>query len=165
MARLYERADVFVFTSLRDSFGTQVLEAMAMVCRFWLWITRRRDFVPTDAGIKIPLLLPNNTLAGLAEGFDVLRSSLRSVEDGRRASAYAKTQTWEEACRCMSKLYEELLSRPCALQQNVVPLEGRFNILGVRTHAVQMEKSSRGCTDDSRRAGCTLSQHPVCMHR
>jgi len=34
MSSLYQNADAFLFTSLRDSFGTQVLKLWDTVCRF-----------------------------------------------------------------------------------------------------------------------------------
>ena len=51
----YARCDAFVFSSLRDSFGTQLLEAMA----YGLPIVTldhqgAHTFVPDDAGLKVP---------------------------------------------------------------------------------------------------------------
>jgi len=114
MARLYGSADAFLFTSLRDSFGTQVLEAMGHGLPI-LTLDHQGvgTFVPQDAGIKVPVTFPEQTLAGLAEG--IRRLALVPEERrkmGEAALAYAKTQTWERRAECMSNLYEEVLSRP-----------------------------------------------------
>jgi exopolysaccharide biosynthesis WecB/TagA/CpsF family protein len=140
MARLYERADAFVFTSLRDSFGTQVLEAMGHGLPI-LTLDHQGvgTFVPQDAGIKVPVTFPEQTLAGLAEG--IRRLALFHEERrkmGEAALAFAKTQTWERRAACMSKLYEEVLSGPIHREVKSRFISPTFNVLGVRTHAVQI---------------------------
>src|SRR5258708_7204169 len=69
MPRLYQSADAFLFTSLRDSFGTQVLEAMAHALTILtLYHQGVGPFVPCDAAITIPLTTPSDTRTGVAEG-------------------------------------------------------------------------------------------------
>jgi N-acetylglucosaminyldiphosphoundecaprenol N-acetyl-beta-D-mannosaminyltransferase len=113
MPRLYQSADAFLFTSLRDSFGTQVLEAMGHGLPV-LTLDHQGvgTFVPPEAGIKVPVTSPEQTLAGLVDG--IRRLALFPEERmrmGEAAHAYAKTQTWERRAECMSNLYEEVLSR------------------------------------------------------
>jgi exopolysaccharide biosynthesis WecB/TagA/CpsF family protein len=114
MPRLYQSADAFLFTSLRDSFGMQVLEAMAHGLPI---VTLDHQgvgtFVPCEAGIKVPVTSPPQTLAGLAEG--IRRLALFPEERkkmGKAARAYANTQTWEMRAERMSEVYEEVLARP-----------------------------------------------------
>src|SRR5882757_8815506 len=140
MARLYRSADAFLFTSLRDSFGTQVLEAMGHGLPI-LTLDHQGvgAFVRQDAGIKVPATFPEQTLAGLAEG--IRRLALFPEERrrmGEAALAYAKTQTWEKRAERMSKLYEEVLSRPIRQEVNGRFSSGTFDVLGVRTYAVQI---------------------------
>jgi exopolysaccharide biosynthesis WecB/TagA/CpsF family protein len=142
MARLYESADAFIFTSLRDSFGTQVLEAMGHGLPI-LTLNHQGvgTFVPQDAGIKVPVTFPEQTLAGLAEG--IRRLALFPEERrkmGEAALAYAKTQTWERRAEYMSKLYEEVLSGPIHRVAKTRFISATFHVLGVRTHAVQIEQ-------------------------
>jgi exopolysaccharide biosynthesis WecB/TagA/CpsF family protein len=142
MARLYENADALIFTSLRDSFGTQVLEAMGHGLPI-LTLNHQGvgTFVPQDAGIKVPVTYPEQTLAGLAEG--IRRLALFPEERrkmGEAALAYAKTQTWERRAEYMSKLYEEVLPRPIRGVVKSRFISATFHALGVRTHAVQMEQ-------------------------
>jgi len=180
MPRLYQKADAFLFTSLRDSFGTQVLEAMGHGLPI-LTLDHQGvgTFVPPEAGIKVPVTSPEQALAGLAEG--IRRLALFPEERkkmGEAAYAYAKTQTWEKRAECMSKLYEEVLSRAADHERRVCSIAARrkdstlgdldvsvhsasakpahssvpavsepihqqferatFDVLGVRTHAVQI---------------------------
>ena len=142
MARLYENADALIFTSLRDSFGTQVLEAMGHGLPI-LTLNHQGvgTFVPQDAGIKVPVTFPEQTLAGLAEG--IRRLALFPEERskmGEAALAYAKTQTWEKRAECMSKLYEEVLSRPIHWGVRSRFRSAVFDALGVRTHALQIKQ-------------------------
>ena len=113
MPRLYQSVDAFVFTSLRDSFGTQVLEAMAHGLPV-LTLDHQGvgTFVPPEAGIKVPVTTPAQTVASLADG---IRRLAFFPEERRRMSeaalAYARTQTWETRAERMSEIYEEVLQR------------------------------------------------------
>jgi exopolysaccharide biosynthesis WecB/TagA/CpsF family protein len=114
MPRLYKSADAFLFTSLRDSFGMQVLEAMGHGLPI-LALDHQGvgTFVPAEAGIKVPVTSPEQTLAGLADGIRRLALFPKECRKmGEVAFAYAKTQTWERRAEYMSNLYEEVVSRP-----------------------------------------------------
>ncbi len=109
MPHLYSRADAFLFTSLRDSFGAQVLEAMGRALPI-LTLDHQGvgTFVPEQAGIKVPVTIPSETIARLAEG--IRRLALFPEERlnmGEAARAYAITETWEKRGERMSNLYEE----------------------------------------------------------
>jgi len=112
MSRLYQSADAFLFTSLRDSFGTQVLEAMGHSLPI-LTLDHQGvgTFVPSEAGIKVRVTSPQQTVANLAEG--IRRVALcpgERLKMGEAAHAFARTQTWERRAERMSKLYEEVLA-------------------------------------------------------
>lgn len=114
MPGLYQSADAFLFTSLRDSFGTQVLEAMGQGLPI-LTLDHQGvgTFVPPDAGIKVPVTSPRQTIAELAEGIRRLAfGPEKRLKMGEAARGYARTQTWERRAERMSKLYEEVLARP-----------------------------------------------------
>ena len=110
MPRLYEKADAFLFTSLRDSFGMQVLEAMGHGLPI-LTLDHQGvgTFVPLEAGIKVPVTSPRETVAGLAEG--IRRLALfpeERLKMGAAAKAYAATETWEKRAERLSNMYEEV---------------------------------------------------------
>jgi len=122
MSRLYQSADAFLFTSLRDSFGSQVLEAMAHSLPI-LTLDHQGvgTFVLSDAGIKVPVTSPRQTAAELAKGIRRLASCPEErLKMGEAAHAYARTQTWERRAARISELYEEALGRP-ACQQASAP--------------------------------------------
>lgn len=113
MSGLYRSADAFIFTSLRDSFGTQVLEAMAHKLPI-LTLDHQGvgTFAPPEAGIKVPVACPHQTVAALAAG--IRRLALcpeERLKMGEAAYAYARTQTWERRAERMSEVYEEVVAR------------------------------------------------------
>jgi len=94
MSRLYQSADAFLFTSLRDSFGSQVLEAMAHSLPI-LTLDHQGvgTFVLSDAGIKVPVTSPRQTAAEIAKGIRRLASCPEErLKMGEAAHAYARTQ-------------------------------------------------------------------------
>jgi exopolysaccharide biosynthesis WecB/TagA/CpsF family protein len=144
VGRLYQSADAFLFTSLRDSFGTQVLEAMGHSLPI-LTLDHQGvgAFVPCEAGIKVPVTSPQQTLVGLSEG--IRRLALFPEERrkmGEAALAYAKTQTWENRAEQMSQLYQEVISaRPACRGNNKAQSDSgsSFEVLGVQVRAVQTQ--------------------------
>jgi glycosyltransferase involved in cell wall biosynthesis len=118
LSRLYQNAEAFLFTSLRDSFGSQVLEAMAH--RLPILTLDHQGvgtFVPSDAGIRVPVTSPRQTVAELAKGIRRLESCPEDRQKmGEAAHAYARTQTWERRAERISELYEEALGRPAGRQ-------------------------------------------------
>lgn len=109
MPTLYRSVDAFIFTSLQDSFGSQVLEAMAAALPvIALDHQGVGTFLPTGAGIKVPVTTPEQTLVGIAEAIRRVAGSYELRQRlGRAAWEYAKTQTWESRARAMCQLYEE----------------------------------------------------------
>lgn len=113
MPDLFRQADAFLFTSLRDTSGSVVLEAMAHAL---LIITLDHqgvgEFVPSDAGIKVPVTTPGKTAATLAQEIRRLGASMEMrVRMGEAAWAYARTQTWDRRAAQMSRWYHQCLSR------------------------------------------------------
>ncbi len=111
MPELYREADAFIFTSLRDSFGTQVLEAMAHALPV-LTLNHQGvgTFVPDDAGIKVPVKSPRETVEDVARGIRLLAASPEiRAEMGRKGWEFARTQTWERRARKMSSWYQEII--------------------------------------------------------
>ena len=82
--RQYAWADVFAFTSLRNTTGTVIAEALAaglpVVC---LDHQGAHDVVTEDCGIKIPVTTPREVIGGLREAFVRLA---RDPAEGERLS-------------------------------------------------------------------------------
>jgi glycosyltransferase involved in cell wall biosynthesis len=113
MPEIFRRADSFLFSSLQDSSGAVVFEAMAHALPI---LTLNHHgvgvFVPPEAGIKVPVTTPAQTVAALALGLHRLaRSPQTRHEMGEAAWTYAKSQTWDGRATQMSQWYEECLKR------------------------------------------------------
>jgi glycosyltransferase involved in cell wall biosynthesis len=112
MAELFTSSDVLLFPSLRDSQGTIVLEAMA---RGLPLITLDHQgvgqIVPKEAGVKVPVTTPQETIAGLADAMALLADNpQRRTEMGSAAARCAAENTWAKRAERMTTLYEEVLS-------------------------------------------------------
>ncbi len=113
MPELFRRADAFIFTSLRDAFGSVVLEAMAHALPV---ITLDHQgvgtFVPLDAAIKIPVTTPEEVMTGLAQAISHVASDAALCRAmGETSWAFARTQTWDLRAERMSRWYEQLRRR------------------------------------------------------
>lgn len=111
MPALYRSADAFLFTSIRDSFGSQVLEAMAAGAPI---ITLNHQgvgaFVPDGAGIKVPVTAPPETVAGLAKAIRTIASSDESRgRMGLVGWEFARSQRWSVRAKVMAGFYEEVI--------------------------------------------------------
>ncbi|MEM7761805.1 MAG: glycosyltransferase [Cyanobacteria bacterium P01_A01_bin.40] len=106
----YLKSDVFLFTSLRNSLGSQLFEAMA--CGLPIITLNHqgaRDFVPDNAGIKVSVTNPTETVKSLSQAVEYMYQKPRErTEMGRNGYEFAKTQTWTHKALKMSEYYEEL---------------------------------------------------------
>ncbi|NJO03787.1 MAG: glycosyltransferase family 4 protein [Bacteroidia bacterium] len=97
----YLNHDVFMFCSLRDSFGAQLLEAMA----FGLPIITlnhqgARSFVPDNAGIKAPVKRPRDTVEFLKGAVEFMSANPdKRIELGKNGFDFSRTQTWAEKAK------------------------------------------------------------------
>jgi glycosyltransferase involved in cell wall biosynthesis len=111
MRALYDSASVFLFTSLRDSSGSQFLEALGRgLPAVALDHHGIGDLQVGQAAIKVPLPRDPAELPGR------LATALRRVVDGsdwqERSSAgvdWASGQTWPAKAAAASKIYEQLV--------------------------------------------------------
>ena len=106
----YLKNDVFLFTSLQNSLGAQLLEAMA--CGLPIITLNHQgagDFVPDRAGIKVPVTNPTETVNALAQAVEYMSTHPQQrLEMGNTAYEFAKTQSWSHKALKMSEYYEEL---------------------------------------------------------
>ena len=114
----YAGHDAMLFTSLRDSFGSQLLEALAMgLPIITLDLHGAHDFVPDGASVKVPVGNPAETvrnLAGAIEEYASL-SAERKNEMSVHAWTFAKTVSWSTRAEMAEGLYREVLSRATPL--------------------------------------------------
>jgi len=112
MPALFRSCDAFFFTSVRDSFGGVVLEAMAHgLPPLTLDHQGVGDFVPPEAGIKVPVTTPARTIEALAQGIRQMATGDQQRHSMRIAAwNFAKAQTWDLRAARMSEIYEEVVS-------------------------------------------------------
>lgn len=109
--KYYADHDVFVFSSLRDSFGTQLLEAMA----YGLPIVTldhqgAHTFVPEQAGIKVPPTDADTTVAALSEAVRYLLTHPEArAAMGQHAYQFALQHRWPEKVASMMREYNHFL--------------------------------------------------------
>ncbi len=130
MPDLYRKAHAFLFTSLCDSFGAQILEAMAQSLPILTMDHQGAgNFVPADAGIKVPVTTPEKTVASLAQGIRRLVSSPDLCHQmGEAAWECAQQHTCDKRAQWMSRLYEDVLLVRRPLHSpfpHAAPLESR----------------------------------------
>lgn len=107
----YLEHDVFLFTSLRDSSGAQLLEAMAEALPIVMLNHHGgAEFVPDDAALKVPVTRPSDTVDGIARALEFLyhHPSAR-VQMGKTAWEFARRQTWDQRASQYLELYTQVL--------------------------------------------------------
>jgi glycosyltransferase involved in cell wall biosynthesis len=108
--KAYLEHDVFMFCSLRDSFGMQFLEAMAYGLPI---ITLNHqgagDNIPETVGIKVPVTEPDETTSQLAKAVESLFDNPEQRHAmGKNGSAFAKNHSWHLKAKQMSDFFERL---------------------------------------------------------
>jgi len=108
----YDTSAVMLFSSLRESFGVQVLEAMSRgLPVVALDLHGVSDFMPTSAGIKVPLQRGD----GLAESFgaavvQLLNEPAHWQQASRAGRAAAARYTWDRRALELSRHFARLAS-------------------------------------------------------
>lgn len=107
----YLQTDALLFTSLRDTGGAQLLEAMAQGLPI---VTLNHhgagDHIPDQAGIKVPVTQPQETVAALTAAIEYLYAHPEQrLVMGQVGYDYAKTQTWPRKVARISEFYESLV--------------------------------------------------------
>lgn len=118
MQQRFAEADLFLFTSLRDTFGTVNFEAMAKGCPvICLDHTGVGTHLPDDAAIKVPVTTPREVVKEMARQIEALatdRARLQRMSEA--AYNFAATQHWENRALLMEQLYRQVLRQHVAGQ-------------------------------------------------
>lgn len=109
----YLWADVFVFTSLRDTFGTVVLEALSngvpVICFDHFGAG---DAVTDACGIKIPITTPSDAIQGFKDAITRLADNPGELEClSRGAIQRAGEYLWEEKSKRLMSCYRSAISQ------------------------------------------------------
>jgi glycosyltransferase involved in cell wall biosynthesis len=113
MQQHFAEADLFLFTSLRDTFGTVNFEALAKSCPV-MCLNHHGvgSHLPDAVAIKVPATTPQAVVRAMAHHIDSLasdRARLRRMS--RAAYSFATTQQWDDRARLMEQLYRKVLAR------------------------------------------------------
>ncbi|MGA9390300.1 MAG: glycosyltransferase family 4 protein [Candidatus Sulfotelmatobacter sp.] len=119
LRKAYAEHDALLFTSLRDSFGSQLLEAMAMgVPVITLDLHGAHDWLPEVASFKVPVGCPGETVRKLAGAIEEYASLSPTSRNGMSMQAlkFAKSHTWSARAEFCERLYQDILSGAPALE-------------------------------------------------
>jgi glycosyltransferase involved in cell wall biosynthesis len=112
LKRQFLAADAFLFTSLRESFGSVNLEAMGSgLPVIALAHQGIGTYLREGMGIKVPVLQPGQTVAELAfaiREFAALSADARA-RMGEAAWRYVQDELWQRRALRMTACYEEVL--------------------------------------------------------
>jgi glycosyltransferase involved in cell wall biosynthesis len=99
--------DVMLFTSLRETFGSQVLEAAAAgVPIVALDLHGVASLVPPSAAVKVPFLAPADAVVRLGDALASLLSDPRAMEDmSRGALRFAQQESWPARAARVTEIY------------------------------------------------------------
>ena len=109
---MYDTSSVMLFSSIRESFGAQVLEAMSRgLPVVALDIHGVGDFMPATAGVKVPLQRGEGLADALGEGVvQLLTEPALWQEASRAARAAATRHTWERRAQELARHFAGLAS-------------------------------------------------------
>lgn len=112
MMDYYREADVFLFTSLRDSSGAVITEALAY--RLPILTLNHQGvgaIVPPEAGIKVAVTNPEETVRALADGMRRLAQSPQLRKHmGEAGWTHAQSMGWQQRAEQMTEWYEEVVA-------------------------------------------------------
>jgi glycosyltransferase involved in cell wall biosynthesis len=105
--------DALLFTSLRDSFGSQLLEAMALgLPVITLDLHGAHDFVPAGAGFKVSVGQPEETVRNLSNAIEAYASLpwQKRNEISKAVWTLARKSTWAARAEFMEEIYKDVLT-------------------------------------------------------
>jgi glycosyltransferase involved in cell wall biosynthesis len=112
MQQHFAEADLFLFTSLRDTFGSVNFEALAKGCPvICLDHQGVGSHLPDAVAIKVPATTPKAVVEAMAHHIDSLafdRARLRQMS--LEAYRFATTHQWGDRALLMEKLYRQVLA-------------------------------------------------------
>lgn len=116
--RYYEQADVFFFTSLRDSCPMQLMEAMAYSLPIvTLDLHGQAELINGDNGLKVPVYSPRQVVEDLADAIEWLYANPDARHRlGQQAFDWVKTQAWETKINLFAdRLYPAIMTKDSSM--------------------------------------------------
>ena len=119
----YLEHDALLFTSLRDTFACQLLEAMATgLPVITLDLHGAHDYVPEDAGLKVPVSTPDETVQNIANAIETYAGlPVQERNDMSHAAwRFAQDFEWSARAKVMEGMYRAVLANTVDFR-NVAP--------------------------------------------
>ena len=129
----YQTHDAFLFTSLRDSCGAQLLEAMALgLPILTLDHQGARLVTPDEAGYKVPVTDKQGTIRAIARAIDAFASLPVEERDAMSMAGWkaARNLTFGVRAERAEALYRRILAA-WEIQQNSRPRSGKLRLTDV----------------------------------
>lgn len=109
MTEFYDRAELLVFPSVNDSFGSQLLEACARgLPILTLHHQGAGSLLPDSVACKVSVGDPLQTIRELAEAMVRLADPRTRAPMAEAALRYARTESWPARVGRMSAIYNQL---------------------------------------------------------
>lgn len=110
----FAEAHVFLFTSVQDTLGSVVFEAVAKGCPVICLDHGGAAHLPDDVAIKISPRTPRRAVEEIARAIDRLASDRAQLKQlSEAAYRWSKSQRWDVRANAMAECYAELLSKDC----------------------------------------------------
>lgn len=105
-----EKADIFIFPSLRDTSGTVVLEAMSMGLPVICFDHQgAKEMIDSNSGVRVPITNYHETIENLSSAMKLLAENhelrIRCGEFARKSSL---EYDWDRKAKFLSKLYSSV---------------------------------------------------------
>jgi len=107
----FKEHQVFLFTSLRDSFGSQIVEAMSHgLAIVTLDHQGAHDFVPDAAGIRVPVTKPDQSIGALGEALTMIHENPMQFHKMSKAGLeFARLNAWSLKARSITEIYLRII--------------------------------------------------------
>jgi glycosyltransferase involved in cell wall biosynthesis len=109
----YDNADLFLFTTLRETSGTQIFEALGRGVPILTLDHFGAAILVTDSvGVRVPLTTPSETVSALAKAIKHLHFDRQQLlKMGQTAVEVARDNTWDRRAEGAIEQYIRLVSR------------------------------------------------------
>ena len=109
---LYAASDVLLFTSVRETFGSQLVEAAASALPIVaVDLHGVASILPDHAALKVPFIDVHTTATALSDALTrVLTNNATYATLSAGAVSFAQSQTWPERVHRIERLYAESMS-------------------------------------------------------
>jgi glycosyltransferase involved in cell wall biosynthesis len=106
----YKTHDLFLFSSLRDSSVTQLLESMSNALPYvTLNLNGAKVLLPENTGLKVPVTTSEETVKAFTQAIEFMyRNPEKRIQMGIDGYKYAKEESWVKKAKEITAHYKDL---------------------------------------------------------